>query len=150
MVWSCVIHFPSPLLGICSSVSFNMSLSSFITCLHVLCFFMLCIGRVFGSIFDQKMRKSAAKYKSSRMENHMKIIENKTELKKWPKKTNNKRNGKECKNCQIMFQNIAIKTWLLWHTSGCCKKSQKNIRSRGQRQNYRAETSTYRLFVVKT
>ena len=101
----------------------------FIMYLHFLCFFMLCVGCAFCSMFDQKIRKSATKYKYSRM--------------------NNKRNGKECKQGQIMFQKIAIKTCLFYHTSGCCKKNKKN-RSRGPRQNCSAETSTYRLFVVES
>lgn len=46
------------------------------------------------------------------------------------KKMNNKRNGKECKQCQIMFQKIAIKTCLFQHTSGCCKKTRKYSKQR--------------------
>lgn len=132
MVWSCVIHFPSPLLGICSSVSFNMSLSSDITCLHVLCFFMLCIGRVFGSIFDQKMRKSAAKYKSSRMEKSCEKYWKWNRTKKSPKKMNNKRNGKECKKCQMHVSKNSNKNMSFLAHLRLLQKKQKNIRSRGR------------------
>lgn len=57
--------------------------------------------------------------------NHVKSIENETELKNHQKKWTIKGMAKNAKNVKCMFQKIATKTCLFWHTSGCCKKNKK-------------------------
>lgn len=82
--------------------------------------------------------------------NHVKSIENETELKNHQKKMNNKRNGKECKKCQMHVSKNSNKNMSFLAHLRLLQKKQKNIRSRGPRQNYSAETSTYQLFVVES